>query len=245
MRVDFDRKIARAADLQKKYPESEGLLSFYIRLARFQNDIFEALRSKQEIDIGALIPYYPVLAKLVRDSGPESLQQAALVPLNAETLAGFWDREGNLSEEEQFFARVLVQPYAEYLSTRGTIDTSGMPSACPFCSAKPSAGVLRGEGDGAKRSLLCSVCATEWPYRRILCANCGEEDKEKLPIYTATGIEHVHVEACDHCQTYIKSVDLTRDGHSVPVVDEIATVTLNIWADEHGYFKLETNILGM
>jgi formate dehydrogenase maturation protein FdhE len=31
----------------------------------------------------------------------------------------------------------------------------------------------------------------------------------------------------------------------VPVVDEIATVALNIWAEEHGYAKLEANLLGM
>ncbi len=45
--------------------------------------------------------------------------------------------------------------------------------------------------------------------------------------------------------TYIKSVDLTRNGHAIPEVDELATVALNIWADEHGYTKLESNLLGM
>jgi len=40
-------------------------------------------------------------------------------------------------------------------------------------------------------------------------------------------------------------VDLTKNGHAVPVVDEIATVALNIWAEEHGYSKLEPNLLGM
>jgi len=41
--------------------------------------------------------------------------------------------------------------------------------------------VLRGEGDGAKRSLVCSLCALEWPFRRLICVNCGEEDKENCP----------------------------------------------------------------
>jgi FdhE protein len=107
------------------------------------------------------------------------------------------------------------------------------------------AGVLRGEGNGAKRWLLCSLCSTEWPFRRVLCPNCGEENKDKLPIYTAQQIGSVRVDACDTCQTYLKSIDLTTDGHAVPVVDEIATVALNIWAEEHGYSKLEANLLGM
>ncbi len=111
--------------------------------------------------------------------------------------------------------------------------------------ASPVAGVLRGEGDGAKRWLLCSLCSTEWPFRRVLCPNCAEENKDRLPIYTAAQFEAVRVDACDTCRTYIKSVDLTKDGHAVPVVDEIATVALNIWAEEHGYSKLEANLLGM
>jgi formate dehydrogenase maturation protein FdhE len=40
-------------------------------------------------------------------------------------------------------------------------------------------------------------------------------------------------------------VDLTRDGHAVPVVDELATVALNIWAENQGYLKLEPNLLGL
>jgi formate dehydrogenase maturation protein FdhE len=38
---------------------------------------------------------------------------------------------------------------------------------------------------------------------------------------------------------------LTRNGLAVPVVDELATVPLNIWAEEHGYAKLQPNLLGM
>jgi FdhE protein len=45
--------------------------------------------------------------------------------------------------------------------------------------------------------------------------------------------------------TYIKSVDLTRDGRAVPVVDELATVALNVWAEKQGYTKLESNLLGL
>jgi FdhE protein len=82
-------------------------------------------------------------------------------------------------------------------------------------------------------------------YRRLICPNCGEKDKDKLPVYVAAQIDYVRVEACDTCHTYLKSVDLTKDGFAVPVVDEIATVALNLWAEEHGYTKIETNVLGM
>ena len=57
--------------------------------------------------------------------------------------------------------------------------------------------------------------------------------------------QHVRVEACDTCRHYIKTVDLTKKGHAVPVVDELATMPLNLWAQEHGYVKLKTNLLGI
>jgi formate dehydrogenase accessory protein FdhE len=144
------------------------------------------------------------------------------------------------SGDEQIFQRILKQPFAE----QHRKPAEGTGRLCPSCGSKPVVGVLRGEGDGAKRGLICSFCALEWAYRRLICANCGEEDKEKLPVYTAAQIDHVRVEACDTCRFYLKSVDLTKDGFAIPVVDEIATVALNLWAEEHDYSKIETNVLG-
>jgi FdhE protein len=105
--------------------------------------------------------------------------------------------------------------------------------------------VLRGEGDGAKRSLICSLCSTEWDFRRLLCPSCGEESPDKLPVYTAAEVPYVRIEACDTCHMYIKAVDLSKNGLAVPVVDELATPSLNLWAEEHGYTKVQLNLLGM
>jgi FdhE protein len=100
-------------------------------------------------------------------------------------------------------------------------------------------------GDGAKRSLICSLCATEWEYRRIVCPACGEEEVSKLPVYVAEELPHVRVEACDTCRHYIKTVELTKDGRAVPVVDELAAIPLSLWASEKGYTKLSPNLLGL
>jgi len=37
---------------------------------------------------------------------------------------------------------------------------------------------------------------------------------------------------------------LTRTGLAIPVVDELATIPLDLWAREHGYQKLQMNLLG-
>src|ERR1700678_2238786 len=72
-----------------------------------------------------------------------------------------------------FYARLLMFQY----SVLNELKASGRTELDALADYFPK---LRGEGDGGKRSLICSLCATEWQYRRIKCPNCGEEDKEKL-----------------------------------------------------------------
>jgi len=253
VRATIDQKIARATELADAGGEASALLGFYSELLRFQKPIFEAFQSKGITDVRALVPYFSGLIELVNRNGPEPLARFASGHLQTAAdreslLLVYW--EGNAGDAsatpaDVFFARVLLQPFAESLATRGPIDAQSDSGTCPFCSHKPAVAALRGEGDGGKRWLVCSLCSTEWEYRRIICPNCREEQKDKLPVYTAEGLEYVRVDACDTCRAYLKSVDLTRNGLAVPVVDELATVALNIWAEEHDYTKLESNLLGM
>jgi len=249
MKASFDDRIARATELAQTHPAAGELLSFYRELALFQKPVYEKLQSSGETDIRGLLRYFPALLQLVRRTGPETLADFGAEHLSSpdaqwELLLACWEGE-SADDAGRFYARVLLQPYAEHLALRGKIDLEETTAICPFCGARPVAGVLRSEGDGAKRWMLCSLCATEWPYLRVVCPNCGERDKDKLPVYTAADFDHVRVEACDQCGTYVKSVDLTRNGRAVPVVDELATVALSIWAEEHGYAKLESNLLGL
>jgi formate dehydrogenase maturation protein FdhE len=57
-------------------------------------------------------------------------------------------------------------------------------------------------------------------------------------------IAHVRLDVCDTCRTYLKGIDLAKTGLAVPVVDELATTPLDLWAREHGYVKLQINLLG-
>jgi formate dehydrogenase maturation protein FdhE len=38
---------------------------------------------------------------------------------------------------------------------------------------------------------------------------------------------------------------MTKDGNAVPVVDELATISLNLWASENKYHKLRPNLFGV
>jgi FdhE protein len=104
--------------------------------------------------------------------------------------------------------------------------------------------VLKPEGEGARRSLLCSFCLCEWSFRRVICPWCGEEDRERLPHYCSEEWTHVHIEACDTCKHYLKAVDLSVNGLAVPIVDEAALAVLDVWASERGYVKIIPNLIG-
>ena len=170
-------------------------------------------------------------------------------PRNLEALKDLICRSAPRPQESadamhSFYARVLAQAEAEERAHAAEVKP-GVQPLCPFCGEKPVAAVLRPEGEGGKRYLLCSLCFTEWEFRRLLCPSCGEEDKDKLPVYTAEEFPHVRVEACDSCHVYLKAIDLTKNGLAVPEVDELASVALDLWAAEHGYTKLQTNLFGL
>jgi len=74
---------------------------------------------------------------------------------------------------------------------------------------------------------------------------CGEEEFERLVFLTTEEFPHVRINACDTCHTYFKEVDLVKELAAVPVVDEIATMPLDVVAVERGYRKLEVNLIGM
>jgi FdhE protein len=190
---------------------------------------------------------------VVEQNGPGPLRQAAGelrkvgIDSHFQLLNAFWseiDSSALPTGPPDFFARAFLQPYAENIRAQPTPKWTGpAPYACPRCKRKPGLGVLRPLGDGGQRSLLCSFCLEEWEFRRIVCPGCGEENHAKLPVYTAEEFAHVRVEACDSCRTYLKTVDLTKSGRAEPVVDEMAAIPLDLWAEKQGYAKLQRNLL--
>jgi formate dehydrogenase accessory protein FdhE len=145
----------------------------------------------------------------------------------------------------EFLSRAYLQPYAEYVT--GAMLPPNLPMTvcrCPRCNSLPLLAVLRPEGDGGKRFLHCAFCSQEWEFRRIFCAHCGEEREDKLPVFVAEQFPHIRVESCDTCKYYLRSIDLTKDGNAVPLVDDLAAIPLSFWAEEHGYRRIQSNLLG-
>jgi FdhE protein len=79
----------------------------------------------------------------------------------------------------------------------------------------------------------------------VVCASCGEERPFKLGYFQSDEFDHVRIEACESCKQYIKGIDLTRLGLAVPLVDDVASAALDLWATEKGYAKIELNLVGV
>jgi formate dehydrogenase accessory protein FdhE len=263
---DYDGRIRRAERLASLHPFAQEILNFYKRIAEFQKSLYDTIAkggnrpsgpvlTRDQLDIANLVPQFRKFLALVPQHAPtplaESAREVSSEPpeLLASRLVGYWsgDRSGDFSSAafEQFLPRAFLQPYAEHLSgdaAPGEITVA--PALCPLCGARPLLGILRQEGDGGKRFLLCSFCLREWEFRRIICSTCGEETETRLPVYVAEQFTYIRVEACDTCKFYLRTIDLTKDGNAVPLVDDLAALPLSLWAHEHGYTRAQPNLLG-
>jgi len=261
----WQRRIDRAQELVSQHAFAAEILEFYIHVARFQTDVHQRLSStaaedsqgssmQQELthtQLSELSPGFESFLALVEVRGPRKLAElshglrARGQDFWVELLKQGWNAHAP-SDPQGFLALAFLQPYAELLRSRTTLRPSFQKYAtCPFCNRKPGLGVLRQMGDGAARSLICSFCLAEWEYRRIVCPGCGEENDQKLAVFTADDFDYIRLECCDTCKTYIKTVDLTKNGRAEPVVDELASAPLDLWAQGRGYAKLRNNLFGM
>jgi len=265
----YDARIARAARLSVSYPFAGEFLDFYRHIAAFQKTVRTTIAAahgnesgkvsltevRDRLDLTVLLPHFRGFLSVVEQHAPaalrESARQMSLLPSDSwiANLEAYWQHAGKYDQQvgafAQFLSRAFLQPYAELRAARMLQGPLAVTiRLCPLCGARPLMGVIRVEGDGGKRFLLCAFCSQEWEFRRILCPTCGEEAETKLPVYVAEQLPHVRVEACETCKFYLQTVDLTKDGHAVPLVDDLAAIPLTLWAHEHGYTRLQPNLLG-
>jgi len=258
----WDKQIGRADQLTAQSSGSRELLTFYAQLLRAQKEVYEFLRSRNdwlpsgdlERDLPVIREALPALLRTVETHGPETLAAEAHELLATsdevinEMLVSHWLNPSDI----QFFAKAFLQPYGRWLADAGG-EIAGREFAaseryCPFCGGNPQVSFLQSNESNAEsgnRDLVCATCLTTWEFRRVVCAKCGEERPAKLGYFHSPEFDHVRIEACDTCGHYIKGVDLTRFGFAVPLVDEVAAAPLDIWAREHGYTKIEINLVGL
>lgn len=258
----WEARVKRAGQLATEYPAVAALLTFYSKVLAAQQEIYDRLRHhKGWLPSGILEQDLPVLRTMtsgllavVEANGSENLSIEARTLLEAqeaqidEMLLGYWRSPG----DRQFFAKAFLQPYMQWVVDTGARPIgrriAGGTTSCPRCCGKPQLsflGPVETAQEIGRRNLLCSTCLGHWPFRRVVCAHCGEERPEKLYYFSAPDYEHIRIEACESCKHYLKGIDHSLLGLAVLLVDEVAAAPLDLWAREQGYTKIELNLVGL
>ena len=253
-------RIDRADALAAEGDSGAALVGFYGRLLRAQKRVDDALTARPptgeiEDDLETVLDSATPLLKMVGEWGPDPLAAKARALAGGaasrlrEELLEYW----RARSDRLFFSKALLQPYAEQLArdpTRVIAGVDGAPDGrCPRCGGVPQLAIIEGDssiaGEGGARSLQCATCLATWPFQRLRCPACGNEDERRLGYYQSPTFPYVRVDACEACGRYLKTIDLGRHGLAVPLVDEIASATLDVWATDRGYVKIELNLIGL
>lgn len=209
--------------------------------------------------VGQLAEEIPRAVEAIHGIVPPALAEAgeALVELDAATreeLSAAWLDDVSLVEARLAFwvqtaAAPLLEPAAAVVDPPERHQWTG--AACPLCGGQPQASVIAEESGefmaGSPRSLVCARCAGSWIFPRARCVACGEEDTTRLHAVSAELWPAARIDSCDTCHAYIKTFDLRRPGgvDVVPQVDDVATVTLDVWAGEHGLSRPVRSLAGV
>ncbi len=109
---------------------------------------------------------------------------------------------------------------------------------CPMCGSPPALAEIQGK-EGARR-LRCGLCGADWPYARLRCAFCANEDHKTLGYIIVEGEQEKYsLQTCDRCQGYLKTV-VTHDPTPVDMllVEDLATLHLDLIAVERGFQRV-------
>ncbi len=205
---------------------------------------FGDLTGRLTKDIHA-IDVKPVL-RVAAEHGPELLaveaEKRLHEPSQESRLLTYW------SGTYDYLSRAILQPYAATLRTRKTTpDRLHLRGHCPFCGGSPWISFRKSAPDAESgfRFLVCSLCALEWQFNRGKCACCSEEDPHKLPVYRSEQYPNALLETCETCNRYIKTIDLTKDARPVPILDDLNSLSLDLWAVEQGWTRIEPGLAGL
>lgn len=103
---------------------------------------------------------------------------------------------------------------------------------CPVCGATPSIAILNRKdvnaseflaGGGGKKYLHCSLCGSNWHFRRSACPSCGKDETGIMAVLREEGAASLgeRVDWCSSCKSYCPTIDL-RERASTPNLDAAA-----------------------
>lgn len=127
--------------------------------------------------------------------------------------------------------KAALEPYAAGLAQA---DFDGWQEGyCPVCGSRAGMGELVGEE--GHRYLSCCTCSFKWPYKRLQCPYCANEDAESLSYFTVDD-GPTRVDICTKCSRYLKTRDSRKGQGDVPLeAVDLATIHLDLVAGREGF----------
>lgn len=255
----IEERAARAALLAKDAVAAREPLLFASAMLAAQSKCADRLSDERHQpsghladDIGKILPSLRPMLETAAKRGPQPLADEAQRRLEEDEatattrLLTYW--KADITAREDYLSRALLQPYAEILrQLNRTPDRVHARGHCPFCggAAWISARKSAPDAESGFRHLGCSLCGLEWNFNRICCPSCFEEDPYKLPLFQSDLHPLVRIEACDTCRRYVKSIDLTKDARPIPAVDDLVSLSMDLWAVDEGYTRIEPGLAGL
>ena len=256
----FEKRASRAEALSASAPAVAEPLVFAAKLFRLQSRLAAAVASRHEeapfsgtaVDIPRIVDLLAPLLAFAAADGPPELAEAAAGRAKDDPAAAvsrlrvYW--EGEREAQDDYLSRAFLRPFAEVLAGAGiAAERPRHEGHCPACGSAPIVSYRRElpESNGGARFLVCGLCGTDWPFNRIRCASCQEEDPAKLPSLRSDVHKNVRIEACETCRRYVKSLDLTLDARPLPEVDDLVSLAMDLWAIEEGWTRLEPGWAGI
>jgi FdhE protein len=122
------------------------------------------------------------------------------------------------------------------------LDTLPVPAhRCPVCGFFPLASTIEaGVPASGVRYVHCALCGTAWHHLRAQCIHCASE--KDLAYYGLDGKETaVKAETCSACGCYLKVLYREKNPRLDPLIDDLATLSLDLLLAEQGYRRFGFN----
>lgn len=152
---------------------------------------------------------------------------------------GAWARE---HPEAPYFFRFITTSAAtpsfaavgRILGEEHNTDNVWAHGHCPVCGSLPLIGRL--EGKEGRRLHTCSLCSFEYRVPRLGCPFCLAPETEGSEYHISEEEPGYLLTACKACNTYFKLGDAREfDRPWFPLLDDLASLTLDLYAIQMGY----------
>lgn len=115
---------------------------------------------------------------------------------------------------------------------------------CPICGSLPLMGrLVKTEGF---RMHTCSFCLHEYKATRMACPFCLSTGEEKDNYFASEDEPGYQLHVCHDCNNYCKIADFREfDRLYMPVLDDLGSLVLDIYARKQGYLRPTLSVWGV